>query len=110
MGYEQDVASGAVRVSLGPDVTEEQVVRFAEGGVGSMKNSKRVVADVRRHSGAGRAPTGQPKECQMAAMDGATDLEVQDGVDQETVETVANMGTYKYGWKTEIEMEFAPKG
>ena len=46
----------------------------------------------------------------MAAMDGATDLEVRDGVDRETVETVANMGTYKYGWETEIEMEFAPKG
>ena len=49
----------------------------------------------------------------MAAMDGATDikdLDVKDGVDRETVEAVANMGTYKYGWETEIEMEFAPKG
>ncbi len=45
----------------------------------------------------------------MAALD-ATELEVREGVDRETVETVANMGTYKYGWDTEIEMEYAPKG
>lgn len=38
------------------------------------------------------------------------DLEVREGVDRETVETVANMGSYKYGWETEIEMEYAPKG
>ncbi|OCX67020.1 Fe-S cluster assembly protein SufB [Thioclava sp. SK-1] len=40
----------------------------------------------------------------------ATDLEVREGVDRETVETVANMGSYKYGWNTDIEMEYAPKG
>ena len=45
----------------------------------------------------------------MAALD-ATELEVREGVDRETVETVANMGSYKYGWDTEIEMEYAPKG
>ncbi len=38
------------------------------------------------------------------------DLEVRNGVDRETVETVQNMGSYKYGWNTEIEMDFAPKG
>ena len=38
------------------------------------------------------------------------ELEVREGVDRETVETVANMGSYKYGWDTEIEMEYAPKG
>lgn len=38
------------------------------------------------------------------------DLDVREGVDRETVETVANMGSYKYGWDTEIEMEYAPKG
>ena len=37
-------------------------------------------------------------------------IEVREGVDRETVETVQNMGSYKYGWETEIEMEFAPKG
>jgi Fe-S cluster assembly protein SufB len=38
-------------------------------------------------------------------------LEVRDGVDRETIETVAAMsGKYKYGWDTEIEMDFAPKG
>ncbi|MEL6312306.1 MAG: Fe-S cluster assembly protein SufB, partial [Pseudomonadota bacterium] len=40
----------------------------------------------------------------------ATEVEVRDGVDRETVETVQSMGTYKYGWDTDIEMEFAPKG
>jgi len=37
-------------------------------------------------------------------------LDVREGVDAETVATVQNMGAYKYGWETEIEMEFAPKG
>ncbi|SIT11762.1 Fe-S cluster assembly protein SufB [Paracoccus saliphilus] len=39
-----------------------------------------------------------------------TDLDVREGVDRETVETVQNMGSYKHGWNTEIEMEYAPKG
>ena len=39
------------------------------------------------------------------------DVHVKDGVDSETVEAVkALSGTYKYGWNTEIEMEYAPKG
>ncbi|MDD8023152.1 MAG: Fe-S cluster assembly protein SufB [Paracoccaceae bacterium] len=38
------------------------------------------------------------------------ELDVREGVDRETVETVANMGSYKYGWETEIEMDYAPKG
>ena len=38
-------------------------------------------------------------------------LEVREGVDRETVEQVqALSGTYKHGWDTDIEMEFAPKG
>ena len=37
-------------------------------------------------------------------------LEVRDGVDRETVETVQNMGAYKYGWETDIETEYAPLG
>ncbi len=43
----------------------------------------------------------------MAALD---TTKVKDGVDQETVDAVASLGTYKYGWETEIEMEYAPKG
>ncbi|MEO0859982.1 MAG: Fe-S cluster assembly protein SufB [Pseudomonadota bacterium] len=36
---------------------------------------------------------------------------VKDGVDQETVDAVKSLsGTYKHGWETEIEMEYAPKG
>ena len=39
------------------------------------------------------------------------DVQVKDGVDAETVEAVkALSGAYKYGWTTEIEMEYAPKG
>ena len=38
------------------------------------------------------------------------ELEIRDGVDRETIETVQNMGSYKYGWETEIEMDYAPKG
>ncbi|TMV48555.1 Fe-S cluster assembly protein SufB, partial [Thioclava sp. BHET1] len=46
----------------------------------------------------------------MAALD-ETATEVREGVDRETVEAVQAMaGKYKYGWETEIEMEFAPKG
>ncbi len=37
--------------------------------------------------------------------------DVRDGVDRETVEAVARVGgAYKYGWNTDIEMDFAPKG
>ncbi len=39
------------------------------------------------------------------------DIEVRDGVDRETVEAVHSIsGKYKYGWETEIEMDYAPKG
>ena len=39
------------------------------------------------------------------------DVQVKDGVDAETVDAViALSGAYKYGWNTEIEMEYAPKG
>ena len=39
------------------------------------------------------------------------DVQVKDGVDAATVEAVkALSGAYKYGWNTEIEMEYAPKG
>ena len=38
-------------------------------------------------------------------------LEVREGVDAETVATVKSVGEkYKYGFETEIEMDFAPKG
>lgn len=39
------------------------------------------------------------------------DVQVKDGVEEETVAAVqALAGTYKYGWNTDIEMEYAPKG
>ncbi len=41
----------------------------------------------------------------------AVEMEVRDGVDRETIETVQAMsGSYKYGWSTDIEMDFALKG
>ncbi len=44
----------------------------------------------------------------MAALDTP---EVKDGVDQETVDKVRSLGgKYKYGWETDIEMDYAPKG
>ncbi|WP_370275219.1 Fe-S cluster assembly protein SufB [Salipiger bermudensis] len=39
------------------------------------------------------------------------ETDIREGVDRETVETVQAMGgKYKYGWETEIEMEYAPMG
>lgn len=47
----------------------------------------------------------------MAALEETAVPEVRDGVDRETIETAQAMaGKYKYGWETEIEMDFAPKG
>ncbi|WP_112322629.1 Fe-S cluster assembly protein SufB [Oceanibium sediminis] len=44
----------------------------------------------------------------MAALD---DVQVKDGVDQETVDAVKSVGErYKYGWSSDIEMDYAPKG
>ncbi len=39
------------------------------------------------------------------------DMRVKEGVDAETVERVKSLsGTYKHGWNTEIETDYAPKG
>ncbi len=49
----------------------------------------------------------------MAALDTQSkpQMDVKEGVDQETVEAVQSLsGKYKYGWETDIEMEYAPKG
>ena len=43
----------------------------------------------------------------MAALD---KFEAKEGVDQQTVDAVREVSTYKYGWDTDIEMEYAPKG
>ncbi len=38
-------------------------------------------------------------------------VEIKEGVDQETVDAVREVGgAYKYGWETDIETEYAPKG
>jgi Fe-S cluster assembly protein SufB len=43
----------------------------------------------------------------MTALD---DINVKEGVEQDTVDTVRAMGKYKYGWESDVETEFAPKG
>jgi Fe-S cluster assembly protein SufB len=44
-------------------------------------------------------------------MSSVENLKVKDGVEVETVAAVSALaGKYKYGWETEIEMEYAPKG
>ncbi len=37
-------------------------------------------------------------------------LDVREGVDEATVAAVASLGAYKYGFQTDIETEYAPKG
>ncbi|MEM6622608.1 MAG: Fe-S cluster assembly protein SufB [Pseudomonadota bacterium] len=51
----------------------------------------------------------------MNALDTAkpseAEVKIKEGVDLETVEAVRSVGErYKYGWESEIETEFAPKG
>ncbi|HUF87829.1 MAG TPA: Fe-S cluster assembly protein SufB [Thermohalobaculum sp.] len=43
----------------------------------------------------------------MSALD---DMQVKEGVEDETVAAVRSMGKYKHGWESDIETEFAPKG
>ncbi len=43
----------------------------------------------------------------MAALD---DVQVKQGVDSDTIDAVRAMGKYKYGWESDVETEFAPKG
>ncbi|MDC1380218.1 Fe-S cluster assembly protein SufB [Octadecabacter sp.] len=44
-------------------------------------------------------------------MDTIDQVDVKDGVDQDTVDAVqALSGTYKHGWNTDVEMEYAPLG
>jgi len=41
----------------------------------------------------------------------ALDVDVKEGVDQETVDAVRSVGGgYKHGWETDVEMDLAPKG
>ena len=40
-----------------------------------------------------------------------TNLNIKDGIDQGTVDSVKALGEkYKYGFSTEVDMEYAPKG
>ena len=46
----------------------------------------------------------------MAALDVRGDWDVREGVDADTVAAVQGLGSYKYGFETDVETEFAPKG
>jgi Fe-S cluster assembly protein SufB len=47
----------------------------------------------------------------MTVLETELRADVRDGVDRETIDTVQAMsGTYKHGWETDIEMDYAPKG
>ena len=37
-------------------------------------------------------------------MEAGETLQVKEGVDQETIDAVREVSTYKYGWDTDIEM------
>lgn len=37
-------------------------------------------------------------------------MQVKDNIEQATVDAVGRLKTYKHGWNTDIEMEYAPKG
>ncbi len=43
-------------------------------------------------------------------MNALDDLKAKEGVEQDTVDAVRSMGKYKYGWESDVETEFAPKG
>ena len=44
-------------------------------------------------------------------MNSAPRIDVKEGVEAETVDLVRSVGErYKYGWESDIEMDFAPKG
>jgi len=38
------------------------------------------------------------------------DIQAKEGVEQETVDAVRLMGKYKYGWESDVDTEFSPKG
>jgi Fe-S cluster assembly protein SufB len=55
-----------------------------------------------------RAETTLADDPRLAAA--AAEAPPREGVDAETIDTVKSMGKYKYGWDSDIETEYAPKG
>ena len=43
-------------------------------------------------------------------MNALDDIQVKEGVEQDTVDAVRSMGKYKHGWASDVETEFAPMG
>ena len=97
MGLGPEVAASAIRVSIGPATTRGRGAGL-RGGLGEALPP---VPGEGRVSGA-----------EEAEEDGGIRRDhVREGVDQETVEAVRSVGErYKYGFATDIETEFAPKG
>ena len=93
-------AGSAIRVSIGPATTRDEVLAFA----GAWERH------YRRFRRQGRLSAGerQKKVRRWPAFD---EISVREGVDRETVDAVRSVGErYKYGFSTDIETEFAPKG
>ena len=43
-------------------------------------------------------------------MNALDDIKVKEGVEADTVDAVRSISTYKYGWESDVETEFAPIG
>ena len=58
-----------------------------------------------------RAAIGRMKSMDSTLIKDDVNDGVKEGVDQETVDAVREVGgAYKYGWSTDIEMDYAPLG
>ena len=98
MGLDPEAAASAIRVSIGPATTRDEVLAFA-GGLGE------TLPPV---PGAGPPERGAEERYEMAAFD---EISVREGVDRETVDAVRSVGErYKYGFSTDIETEYRAEG
>ena len=96
MGLGPEVAASAIRVSIGPTTTRDEVLAFA----GAWERH------YRRFRAQGRVSGEEGRRWPHS-----TRSPLREGVDQETVDAVRSVGErYKYGFATDIETEFAPKG
>ena len=111
-------SSGKVRASrvltamgLGPEVGDERHPGLdrpgddARRGAGLRRRLGETLPPVPRQ---GRLSGMRERKGEMAGFD---EISVREGVDQETVDAVRSVGErYKYGFSSDIETEFAPKG
>ena len=101
MGLGAEVAASAIRVSIGPATTRGR-------GAGLRRRLGKVLPPVPRQSRLRAAAGPERKGTTMAGLD---EISVREGVDRETVDAVRSVGErYKYGFSSDIETEYAPKG